>query len=257
MTDILNKDIPWDIIDKSKIIIDVKITLQGYIGKTSENKLYKCSFPCKGSGTDRWSLTNETDFGQNDVISSIEANSEIISIIKNNDLYTCDNTCSSNTLTKESNVSKQNYSLESGGVIDYIYPKIELLPAITPLPSGMISDINTSLTQKNNKYDSVMNLLDNIKDKVATFKTKQQNFDNQFNNLKNQQKQIVDNIINKVGLREGFGTIEKIKIDRVVSTPNPDIKLIDINHKIQQKVKLRGNEPTPHASTGDSVIIAL
>jgi hypothetical protein len=196
----------WTLMDKSKIMNSIKVTLHGYLGKTSPNELYQCKFPCDGSTDNMWKLINS------DLTSSINANSEVISLVKNNTLFTCDTMCSSGSMTALSEPTK--YNLFSGQVVDFVYPKLEILPTLAPLYEAKSKVTKTSDKIKNKINDNQIITTDivSINNKFKEFMDKQSAFYTDYNDLSNQRDILVKQVMDKIGVSnvEEFSNIESI-----------------------------------------------
>lgn len=224
----------WTIMDKSKIMDSIKVTLHGYLGKTSSNELYQCRFPCDGSNGNMWNLINS------DLTSSINANSEVISLVKDNTLFVCDSKCSSGSMNQLSDPF-----LENGTVIDYIYPRIEALPTLVPF-NQVKSKLDQTVSKINNKitdYQNVTNNINNINQKFQQFMATQAVFDNDYQSLNNQRNELVNQVMTKIGVsnREKF----------------EDLLLENIMEAVKEKTNIRDDEKQKPFIKTSSLIIAL
>jgi hypothetical protein len=228
----------WTIIDKSKIMNSIKVTLHGYLGKTSPNELYQCKFPCDGSTGNMWTLINS------DLTSSINANSEIISLVKNNTLFSCDNICSPASMTALS--SPTQYNLFSGQVLDFVYPTIEVLPTLTPLDEAKskVNQTNDKIKNKVAEYQTITTDIDSINKKIQQFDTIQSQFDNNYNNLINQRDILIEQIMGKIGV----SNVEKFA---------DQILLENIMNKVKEKVNIRGDEEIKKGVLSTNLIVSL
>jgi hypothetical protein len=228
----------WTIMDKSKIMNSIKVTLHGYIGKTSPNELYQCKFPCDGSTGNMWNLINS------DLTSSINANSEVISLVKNNTLFSCDTMCSQGSMTALSDPTK--YNLFSGQVLDFVYPKLEILPTLAPLDEAKskVNQTSDKIKNKIDEYQSITNGVDSINKKIQQFKNIQYQFDMNYNTLSNQRDKLVDEVMNKVGV----SNVEQFA-DQVL--------LKNIMNKVKKKVSVRSDEKEKEGAFRSSLIVSL
>ncbi len=228
----------WTIIDKSKIMNSIKVTLHGYLGKTGPNELYQCKFPCDGSTDNMWNLINS------DLTSSINANSEIISLVKNNTLFTCDKMCSPASMTPLTDPEK--YSLFSGQVLDFIYPRIEILPTLAPLTElkTKLNNTDDKIKNKINEYQELDNNIDSINKKIQQFMSVQNQFDANFNYLATKRDKLVDEVMKNIGV----SNVEKFE-DQVL--------LQNIMNKVKEKVSVRSDEETKKGIIRSNLIVSL
>lgn len=224
----------WTIIDKSKIMNSIKVTLHGYLGKTSPNELYQCNFPCDGSNGNMWNLINS------DLTSSINANSEVISLVKDNTLFLCDSKCSSGSMFQLSDPF-----LENGSVVDFVYPRIEALPTLKGINEAKskldqtISKINTKISD----YQNITNNINNINKKFQQFIDKQAVFDNDYQPLNDQRNQLVNQVMTKIGV----SNTEKFE----------DLLFENIMGSVKDKINIRDDEQENQFIKSSSLIIAL
>ncbi len=243
----------WTILDKSRLMTSIKITLNGYYGKSAENEIYRCDFPCKGSGVDKWTKLDNRVIND-PITNSINANRELLSIMRNNSVYSCDkNTCSRSNLLQESSTSK--YYLDKGKLLDFVYPELDRLSKIDPLPTNEVANMNKQIDEYNANYDKVKQALVKVEDKISKFNTEQNKFNVIFESLSKQREQIIKTLIHKIGVKqEGF---ENISIPRPTLPPVEPIDFSKIKQKIQSKISSRKTDPTPQISTNDSIIISV
>jgi hypothetical protein len=182
----------WTILDKSKILSSIKVTLHGYLGKGDADELYQCKFPCDGVADNKWNLINSG------LSSSINANSEVISMIKNNTLFSCNKNCSPDSIQALTDPNK--YNLYSGSVIDFVYPKLELLPTLAPLDENKLVEVDGKLKNKINTHQEIDKIFTNINQKLQQFDNSQLKFNNQFNNLSQIRNDSIKSIMNKIGV---------------------------------------------------------
>jgi hypothetical protein len=227
----------WTIIDKSKIMNSIKVTLHGYLGKTSPNELYQCKFPCDGSTGNMWNLINS------DLTSSINANTEIISLVKNNTLFSCDNICSPASMTPLSDPAK--YSLFSGQVLDFVYPKIEVLPTLSPLDESKskINQTNDKIKNKVTEYQNITTDIDNINKKFQEFMNKQSIFENDYKKLNDQRSKLVSEVMSKIGV----SNVESFN----------DLSLENIMSDVKEKINIKEDERIKKGILSTNLIISL
>lgn len=228
----------WTIIDKSKIINSIKVTLHGYLGKTSQNDLYQCNFPCDGASGNAWNLINS------DVTSSINANSEVISLVKNNALFSCDKMCSPTSMLELSDPTK--YNLFNGQVLDFVYPKIEILPTLVPIDEAK-SKLNQTTNKIQNKTDEYQNIItgvDSINTKIQQFQNIQGQFDINYNTLTSKRDKLVDEVMNKIGV----STVEQFQ---------DQLLLNNIMNKVKEKVNVRNDEKLKKGLFRSNLIVAV
>jgi len=224
----------WTIIDKSKIMNSIKVTLHGYLGKAGPNELYQCRFPCDGSNGNMWNLINS------DLTSSINANSEVISLVKDNTLFLCDSTCSPGSMNQLSD----NF-LENGTVIDYVYPRLEALPTLVPF-SQVKSKLDETVSKINSKitdYQTVTANINNINTKFKQFMEKQAVFDDDYKLLNDQRNELVNQVMTKIGVSNS----EKFE----------DLLLENIMGEVKEKINIRDDEKKKEFIKTSSLIIAL
>lgn len=221
----------WTIIDKSKIMNSIKVTLHGYLGKTTPNELYKCKFPCDGNKADSmWTLIN------NDLTSSINANSEIISLIKNNTLFSCDEICSPASMLPLSNPLK--YNLDNAQVLDFIYPKLDILPTLAPLDESIlkVNQFDDKIKDKINKHQTVETKINDINNKIQQFLTVQSQFENNYNTMRNQRDQLISTVMNKIGVSNQEQFSDSILLENVMGHVKEKINI----HSDEQEIKKGG-----------------
>ena len=206
----------WTLMDKSKIMNSIKVTLHGYLGKTSPNELYQCKFPCDGSTGNMWNLINS------DLTSSINANSEVISLVKNNTLFSCDKMCSPASMTALSDPTK--YNLFSGKVVDFVYPKLKILPTLAPLyeAKSKVTETSDKIKNKINDNQIITTDIGSINNKFKEFMDKQSIFYTDYTDLSNQRDILIKQVMDKIGV----SNVEQfIDIGDIMSTVNGKIKI--------------------------------
>jgi hypothetical protein len=228
----------WTIMDKSKIMNSIKVTLHGYLGKTSPNELYQCKFPCDGSSGNTWNLINS------DVSSSINANSEVISLVKNNALFSCDKMCSQTSMLELSDPTK--YNLFNAHVLDYKYPKLEILPTLVPIDEAKskLNQTTNKIKNKMDEYDSIIIGVDSINTKIQQFKNIQDQFDINFNTLSSKRDKLVDEVMNKIGV----SNVEQFQ---------DQILLNNIMNNVNEKVNVRNDEKLKKGLFRSNLIVAV
>lgn len=228
----LSKD--WTIMDKSKIMNSIKVTLHGYIGKTSPNELYQCKFPCDGTTGNMWTLINS------DLTSSINANSEVISLVKNNTLFSCDKMCSPASMTALSDPTK--YNLFSGQVVDFVYPTLEILPTLAPLfeAKSKVTETSDKIKNKINDNQIITTDIGSINNKFKEFMDKQSIFYTDYTDLSNQRDILVKQVMEKIG----------------VSNVEQFTNIGDIMSKVKGKIQIKEDESTKSV-LNTNLIIAL
>jgi hypothetical protein len=227
----------WTILDKSQLMESIKVTLHGYLGKTGPNELYQCKFPCDGTTDNTWNLINS------DITSSINANSEVISLVKNNALFSCDKTCSSSSMTQLSEPTK--YTLYNGMVVDFVYPKLELIPTLAPLDESKVPEVGGKINDSLSKYQIIQNKFGDINQKMTRFSNVQSDFDNTYNNLNNQRNTLINTIMGKIGV----SMVEKFE---------DQLSLNSVMNKVNKKITIRGDEEEEKkGALSTSLIIAL
>lgn len=224
----------WTILDKSKIMDSIKVTLHGYLGKTSPNELYQCKFPCDGSNGNMWNLINS------DLTSSINANSEVISLVKDNTLFSCDSTCSSGSINQLSYPS-----FENGTVLDFVYPRLEALPTLVPFdkPKSKLDQTISKINNKITDYQNVTNNINSINKKFQQFMDKQVVFDNHYQQLNDQRNDLVNQVMTKIGVSN--------------TEPFEDLLLENIMGGVKEKINIREDQQTNQVIKSSSLIIAL
>jgi hypothetical protein len=224
----------WSIMDKSKIMNSIKVTLHGYIGKTSPNELYQCKFPCDGTTGNMWTLINS------DLTSSINANSEVISLVKNNTLFSCDKMCSPASMTALSDPTK--YNLFSGQVVDFVYPTLEILPTLAPLyeAKSKVTETSDKIKNKINDNQIITTDIGSINNKFKEFMDKQSIFYIDYTDLSNQRDILVKQVMEKIG----------------VSNVEQFIDINNIMSKVNGKIKIKEDESTKSV-LNTNLIIAL
>jgi hypothetical protein len=228
----------WTIMDKSKIMNSIKVTLHGYLGKTSPNELYQCKFPCDGSSGNTWNLINS------DVSSSINANSEVISLVKNNALFSCDKMCSQTSMLELSDPTK--YNLFNAHVLDYKYPKLEILPTLVPIDEAKskLNQTTNKIKNKMDEYDSIIIGVDSINTKIQQFKNIQDQFDINFNTLSSKRDKLVEEVMNKIGV----SNVEQFQ---------DQLLLNNIMNNVNEKVNVRNDEKLNKGLFRSNLIVSL
>ncbi len=184
--------VPWVILDKTKMINQIKITPYGFFGKTNDNDLYLCKVPCDGNAEEKWRLINSS------INSSINSNSEIISIIKDNSLFTCNNTCSSNSLNQLTFNNKIN--LFSGSVIDYKFPIIVKVPEVPPVDNSILTKITNSMNKDKNTYSSIQDQINDINKKTIQLNEIEKLLSNNLQISQQERDNIIKSLMNNLGL---------------------------------------------------------
>lgn len=229
----------WTILDKSRIMNSIKVTLHGYLGKSGANELYQCKFPCDGVADNRWNLINS------DLTSSINANSEVISMIKNNTLFSCDKNCTKDSMQSLSDPAK--YNLYSASVIDFVYPKLEILPILKPLDETKLQEVDGKIKNMIDKHQTISNIFNTINQKMQQFNNGQLNFNNDFNNLSQNRNDLIKYIMNKIGVSYVEEFSDEVKVNTLSNMIN----------KISTKISLKNDEKEKRGNIRTNLIIAL
>jgi len=207
------KNATWNILDKTRHIFDIKITLYGYIGKGWDGKFYLCN----QFNNYKWTLI--TDLPQNSVISNIEGISSegismTINLDNNNYLYIYDESKSQFTQITTLN---DEIKLNQTKVIDYIYPVITTVPELEPLDTAsMVANNDNIKNEKNEKYGQMINLLTEIDKKINAYYTNQQKFnENELDKKINDRNQNIVQFKKDIGKSEAFANIISIDFNKI------------------------------------------
>ncbi len=153
----------WRIIDKSKTITSVSLNVKGLIGKDSSQSSYFCQFPCYLKGSNKWVQLSD------DVTKNISANTNLLALVKNNNIYTCKDSCNKDSFTKSNQIG-----VYSAKAIDYYYPFIDVQESpFNNLPQIKINSRSTKIDTYSN---SINKILTNIDNNMQIFKNKQEQF---------------------------------------------------------------------------------
>ncbi len=186
--------VPWAILDKSKIINKIKITKYGILGKKTDNDLYLCIFPCDGRANEKWTLIND-EFSSN-----INANSEIISLIRENSLFTCDKTCNLQNKPRQLSFTN-NIRLSSGSVIDYVVPPIEAKPTVTPFNPSLATKVSTELSTYIDSQNQVKTNIDSISNKIDKLDSTGDQLNKKIIESQTTRSQAVNDLMGSLGLQ--------------------------------------------------------
>lgn len=158
----------WKVIDKSAAISSVGLNVKGIMAKDSSGSGFFCQFPCLMKGTNKWVQMGD------EVVDGISGNANLLSIVKNNNIYTCTQPCNKDNLNKLNQIG-----VYSGKVIDYLFPTIDMQTSqynnIQPI------NIGSKSTKIDTYSTNINNLLTNIQNNINIFKTKQTEFQNYLN----------------------------------------------------------------------------
>ena len=200
----------WNILDKNQNLINIKITLYGYIGQYSNGKFYLCN------QFNNYKWTEIKDLPENSTINNIEETSSqgisfTINIDNNIFLYIYDE---SNGKFIQITTVDDNNKLHQTKVIDYIYPVITTVPELNPLDTaGMVAN-SDNIKNESDKYQQMIKLLNNIDTNIKTYYTNQLNFNNQELNTKiNTRNQNIIQFKKDIGEKEPFEDIDFDNID--------------------------------------------
>ena len=230
---IIKNTVPsWIVLDKSKLINKVKITKHGVLGKTGDNDLYLCTFPCDGKADETWRLINNT------FSTSVDANTEIISLIKDNSLFTCNKTCEINTLNQLTFTN--DVRLLSGSVIDYIFPGVTPKPSVVPFDETLVTKVNNELEGNLQAQTQTQSELEKIKNKIGGLSETESKLHNKMLESQINRDQTVDKLISTLGFQNtyNFGT------PTTTTTPTPMITSNPIEHFFG------GSTPSPTPTQG-------
>jgi hypothetical protein len=241
----------WDILDKSKMIQYVKITSNGYYGKTSDNKMVKCDYPCTGNGVDKWSAI-ENDFFNDSLTNIISENLNIIAYNKSNKLYSCDrNNCSFTSNQQESNLESDAYDISKGKAITFVYPSLIRSPQIDPLPVNEIEKINKNLDSYNESYNNLQVSLNKLLDKISLFNNVQDKFKTDLNKLRSDRDIIIDILNSKI-------VPPPTSISTFVDLPPiQPVNFSAIKEQIKSQIDSQSTDPKEKIVMNDSLIIAI
>ena len=203
----------WNILDKNQSLINIKITLYGYVGQYSNGKFYLCN------QFNNYKWTEIKDLPQNSTINNIEGTStEGISFTINSGsyifLYIYDERNGEftqiTTITDIEDKNGENY-LNKIKVIDYIYPVITTVPELNPLDTASMVANTDNIKNENENYQKMIKLLNDIDINIKSYYTNQLKFNNDELNKKiNNRNQNVIQFKKDIGMKEPF---EDINID--------------------------------------------
>jgi hypothetical protein len=181
----------WRLIDNSTTVSTVTLNLKGILVKDTGGFPYFCQYPCLLKGGNKWELMSDS------IADGISGNANLLSIIKNNNIYT------SNKPYNKDNLKKLNdIGVHSAKIIDYIYPSIPLeTPKFTNLQAV---NLNTNSTKIDNYTTSINNLLTNIQSNINSFNTKQQEFQTYLTRQITQRDKYINHI------NRGYDCIDKL-----------------------------------------------
>jgi len=229
------KNAIWNILDKNQQLVNIKITLYGYVGQDINNKVYLCN----QFNNYKWTLMN--NLPPNSTVSNIKGTSSqgiSLSINLNNNifLYIYDE--------KENQLKLvENNEIYNAVIIDYIYPVIPTVPSLVPLDTAS-TIVNTDNIQNNSnlKYQQMLTLLNEIKENINQYYQRQLDFNNKDLNDKIQKR--TENITKfKIDIGEPFENINQINFNKINNKlKEPPTVIID-GVKVKKK------------QTGDDLII--
>lgn len=226
----------WVILDKKKLINKVKITNNGILGKTDDNDLYLCTFPCDGKIDQTWKLINNT------FSTSVDANTEIISLVKDNSIFTCNKKCDINTLSQLTFTN--DIRLSSGSVINYIFPTVSSKPTVNPFDEKLVTKVNDELernleAQRQNQSD-----IERLKNKIGGLSDSESDLNDKMLESQINRDQAVDKLITTLGLQNTYNIgVTSPTISVSTSTPTPT--LMTNNKPIERFI---GETPSPNVS---------
>jgi hypothetical protein len=237
--------VPWTIIDKSKIMNEIKITQYGFLGKSGPDGMFLCTIPCDGNGNRKWKQLN------NLVSSSIDANTEIISLVKNQALYKCDTLCSPNSITPLTFNDK--FNLYKASVIDYKFPTINRVDAVPPVDNTILNQLNASIQENIKTHGDIKDAIQEINQKIDYLDKNKQLMYEKLNPVINSTNDKVRSIIDGLGFvssspiqtSELFKNIENFstKLDKnTILTKINQLTTVDVQPSNQKLYNLGNRE---------------
>ena len=225
-------NLSWKVLDKNEHLSKtITITMYGYIGQDKNNKIYLCN----EYNNYKWTLINLNILPSKSIITSINSNSNAISLSVNNKstyyLYVFNET-KTNIIEQLEQISLNKKKFNPVKVIDYIFPKLKKDPEIIAVNTkNMLAYTDT--IQNNDtigKYQKTQNLLNNIQTNIKKFYLNQINFnDTLLKNKINERNNIINSFKKNIGFKENIELKKKknIKLKE---------KFEDIFHKINNKL---------------------
>ncbi len=238
----------WSVIDKSKTITSVRVGLKGLLGQDSNQTAYFCQFPCSLKGNNKWVQISD------DVVSSISANANLLSIVKNNSIYACKDSC-----TKDNFAKSNQIGVYTAKAIDYLYPTIEIQES--PFNNLPQIKLNSRSTKIDSYSTSINNLLVNIQNNITTFKTRQEQFQVFLLRQINQRDKYVNHInrgydcLDRLIKTTGKAKNEAVCVDyrRGEAAYKASLLTDTINEKTALAAEIAANTPAPTAGPTPTV----
>jgi hypothetical protein len=238
----------WNILDKNQSLDNIKITLYGYVGRSRYDitKFYLCN------QFNNYKWTEIVNIPQNYFINNIEGTSSegiSFSIGTGDDifLYIYDESYKDQDEEMKKNSlygqfkqittidDRENY-LTKMKVIDYIYPPLATVPELKPLDTASMVASSDNIKNKNENYQRMIQLLNDIDTSIKLYYSNQLTFNNNELNKKiNDRNQKVIQFKRDIGMKETFEdiNIDFKKINQKLK-PSPTI-LIDGKKVIKPK----------------------
>jgi hypothetical protein len=194
------RNLQWKVIDKSNDITSINLNIKGIMAKNSSGAAFFCQFPCLMKGTNTWVQMGD------EIVDGISGNANLLSIIKNNNIYTCTQPCDKDKLKKLNQIG-----VHSGKIIDYLFPTVQL--QTSPFNNLEQININSKSTKIDIYTNNINNLLTNIQNNINIFKTKQGEFQTYLNRQITQRDKYINHI------KAGYTCLDKL-----INSPNKNQK---------------------------------
>jgi len=160
--------------------------------------------------------------------------------------------------------------LESGSVIDYIFPVVTPKPTVIPFDETLITKMNNEIESNLQMNSNVKNDFEKIKNKIKDLSVTESIINNKRLQYQSDRDQKVDNLISVLGLQNTYNSKEpsvptsmptskptNLIIEKFFAeTPKPVVSefaylgirdsLKDLTKKINNKTSIKKPKPTPN-----------